>query len=260
MIAHRIPRDKTEVVIVGTMHGYHDQNPLYSREVLRDILMDLRPAAICVELDSYYFKADGTLDPWVIETPELAAAAPETVVAHEVCSALGIQMLPFDIEGRQEFFRQNRYWERIRESQEIVEKWLAQLSSENPQSEDLEHWRIMGYLDAAGTAMVTMGTPDILNSDAHDELMRVKGSRVWHTILARYPEVWQQVGEIKRLSSDYWQEQNAAMADNISRIAERFRGNRIVISVGAGHRYILRDLLVHDGSLVLAEFWSLRQK
>jgi len=247
---------KTEIVIMGTIHGRHDQNPRYSADVLRKILLDLQPAAICVELDGYYFDPDGSLQRWVVEREELRAASPEIVVAESVCSTLGIEILPFDIEGKQEFFQQTGFWERARQTSEAIDRWHQQLSAEHPESEDLEHWRTLENVDAALEAISMTQGPEEINCDAYDRLAHVKGSSVWNTILSRYPDLWQEVGEYKQLSYDWWQKQNSAMAENLSRIADRFCGKRIAVAVGAAHRYILRDKLSTDDSVTLTEFWA----
>jgi hypothetical protein len=42
--------DPTEVVLLGTLHGMHQQNPRYSLDTLRDLLVKLKPAAILRDL------------------------------------------------------------------------------------------------------------------------------------------------------------------------------------------------------------------
>jgi hypothetical protein len=46
------------------------------------------------------------------------------------------------------------------------------------------------------------------------------------------------------------------MADNIMRIAAQFPGKRLVVGVGAEHRYMLRDLLAGKPGIILKEFWE----
>ena len=53
------PSPVTEVVIVGTLHQGHYQNPHYSPDVLKDILVRLKPSAILNELPLSQIETDG---------------------------------------------------------------------------------------------------------------------------------------------------------------------------------------------------------
>ena len=44
------PSATTQVVILGTLHGAHKANTNYSLEILRNVIVAMKPAAILVEL------------------------------------------------------------------------------------------------------------------------------------------------------------------------------------------------------------------
>ena len=49
-------KEKTQVLVIGTIHGSHSDNPNYSYQDLVDILGTYKPDAICVEIPPSYFR------------------------------------------------------------------------------------------------------------------------------------------------------------------------------------------------------------
>jgi hypothetical protein len=103
------------------------------------------------------------------------------------------------------------------------------------------------------------GAPEIINSEAHDSIVRIKHS-FWYdivpTILEKYPEYETLINE-DHFFRDQWRQRNRIMADNIIKAAKQYTGKRLVVVTGATHRYILRDLLKDEKSIELKEYWQI---
>ena len=86
----------TEVIVLGSLHGRHYENPNYGVKCLENILVSLEPAAICVELDSTSFHADGR--------PREGIVIPHAEGQAELAAseALSVPLLPYDREGSEE--------------------------------------------------------------------------------------------------------------------------------------------------------------
>ena len=100
---------KTQVVIIGTLHGRHTTSAHYSVDVLKRILEDLSPAAILVELPRAWVDEHGRVAPSVLK----GADCPETPATNEVAVKLGVRQIAFDRPDRQENFRNTETVARI---------------------------------------------------------------------------------------------------------------------------------------------------
>ncbi|MHC4572442.1 MAG: hypothetical protein ACYS0C_10260, partial [Planctomycetota bacterium] len=90
---------KTQVVIIGTIHGGHYKNPKYSCEVLKEIILSLKPDAILNELPLSLVDPN---DRPLFRNPN---KHPEGWAADTVATKLGIRQIPFDRPDRQENFK-----------------------------------------------------------------------------------------------------------------------------------------------------------
>ena len=96
----------TEVIIIGTIHKWHLENPRYSPEVLKRILSALEPNAILNELPLSQVDKQGRP---IYKSRNTSA---EGWAADTVASQLGIRQIPFDRPDREENFKKTRYFER----------------------------------------------------------------------------------------------------------------------------------------------------
>ncbi len=247
---------KTEVVIVGTIHSAHFKNPKYSSEILKEIILSLRPDAILNELPLSQVKPNGRP---LFRDPQ---KHPEGWAADTVATQLGIRQIPFDRPDREENFRKTKYFEREKRWSAAIDKWCKQVKKEDPNSMDLRI-ALLWLRDAqrAHGHLTTNGPPEVINSKTNDSIIRIKHS-VWYdifpSILTKYPGYEILIDDC-RYFKDQWHERNRIMADNIVRAAKGYPGKRLVIVTGNYHRYILRDLLKDEKSIELKEYWEIKQ-
>jgi hypothetical protein len=252
-----IDDDKTQVMIIGTIHAAHHKNPKYSPEILKQIVLSLKPAAILIELPLSQVEANGRP---IERIKGKDSDSPEVGTIDEVASELGIKQIPFDRPDREENFRKTNYFERQKRANELARKLGEQLKKNDPESVDLKIGRLEGHAGQAEAHLFMNSAPEIINSEAHDSIIRIKKSLRYdilpNHILKKYPD-YEDLIDHYHFVRDQWNERNRIMADNIIAAAKQYRGKRIVVTTGATHRYILRDLLKDEESIGLREFWEI---
>src|SRR5260370_24323105 len=90
--------DSMEVVLLGTIHGMHQQNLRYSVDVLRDLIVRLKPGAILIELPPTIGREP------TIEKQRASGrfANDENWSANAAADVLQIPVVGYDREGRKE--------------------------------------------------------------------------------------------------------------------------------------------------------------
>lgn len=244
----------TETILIGTIHGSHTRNPNYGPQHLEEILLALQPAAIGVELYRALFNPDGALRDEVLSNTDY----PENAAANRAARALGVKLVPFDRENRDEHYAQTRHHEREERASAHLDAWLSQLAAHDADSTDLRIARLAEDATKAQLDLDHRAGPEIINSAAYDHLIRIKHS-LWDHILpalmAHHSDHQQAAADFEFLR-DEWRERNHIMADNIAAIAADYPGRRVAVLTGSEHRYLLRDLLAPNPAIALSEFWQ----
>jgi len=244
---------KTQVVIVGTIHSAHYKNPNYNPDILKEIILYLKPDAILNELPLSQVDPNGRP---LFRDP---LKNPEGWAADTVAQQLDIKQIPFDRPDRQENFKRANYFERQKRANELRKKWSERIQKNEPNSLNTKIAQLQGYAGQAEANLFLNAEPDIINSEAHDSIIRIKKS-LWYEIvpeiLKKYPE-YKNLIEADHFFQDQWIKRNKIMADNIVKAAKRYPGKRLIVIIGATHRYILRDLLKDNPHIELKEYWEL---
>lgn len=248
----------TEVVLLGTLHDAHNHNPTYGTKHLRDIIVGLRPAVICVELYSRFVNPDGTFDREYLSR----GPSPETLAAHAAATELGIRVMPFDREGRNEYYQEVRYFEREEKADADLVSWPDEAETLYPDDPDAEVGR--AYLEATKSQveLMALGLPRLINSEGFDALVRVRHiltDSVLPALMSRYPQR-QETVQFLRFHKAEWDERSQIMVKNILLIAEAFSGRRLAVLTGCEHRHDLRRLLAAQDTLAVKEFWELPEQ
>jgi hypothetical protein len=242
---------KTQIVIIGTLHEFHYNNPKYPPEVLKEIILALKPDAILNELPL------SKVDPNGRPLNHNYLASPECWAADMVATQLGVKQIPFDRPDREENFKKTNYFERQKKSNEQARKWLGELQENDPNSLDLKIVQI-GIDASQAQADLFDAAPEFINCNAFDLLIKIKHS-VWENILH---DLIEKYSDYKTLASEacflteQWHIRNRIMADNIIKAAKQYPRKRLVVITGAEHRYILRDLLKDESGIDLKEYWE----
>lgn len=97
---------QTEVCLVGTRH---EPCAYFNSDSVHVILSRVRPDVVLMELDSSFFDRNFRFD--LERYPDLLSTN-ETIAAHRYQQEQGVDLRPFEITGRNEWYRAHRYFER----------------------------------------------------------------------------------------------------------------------------------------------------
>ncbi len=247
---------KTKIVIVGGIHQAHHKNSKYSCEVLKEIILSLKPDVILNELPLSQIDPDGR----PIERLRDKQISPECWAADTAATQLGIKQIPFDRCDREENFKKTSYVQRRKRWGRFIKKWAKQLEKEDPNSLNIKIAQLLDWSAEAEAHLLKSSCPEVINSESHDSVIRIKHSLRYDIvpmILKQYPGFKTLIDDC-HFFKDQWHERNRIMADNIIKVAKEYPDKRLVIVSGATHRYILRDLLKDEKSIELKEYWEIK--
>jgi hypothetical protein len=148
-----------------------------------------------------------------------------------------LAVLPYDIAGRNAFYRKHDF---LRRSQALLDAFLAALETNHPMlSESIDrHFALKKKCNE--------GRPEVMNSELCDSVVELEhGFRraVRQHLLERGELSSLSDTEFFALEDEEWDRRNQAMADNLCRLSKASGKLRHVATVGHEHRYALIPLL-----------------
>lgn len=226
---------QTKVYVIGTTHQAVN---CINSEALEDILNKIRPDVILVEVDSSFLTKDFHFD--LEKYPDILSSSMENTAVNRYKQKNQVVLRPFDITGRNEFYRQNDYF--AKEDGlfgELLDmKANKDYSEENERLFDLAWSIIELYAEAENI------TSDDINSDVRQKFTELKYATydTFLNICENEPKLHKWI-DFARLQRDFWIRRNQTMVDNISLFAEEFRGKTIAVIVGFEHKYFIVNKL-----------------
>lgn len=260
-ITNQIPTNTppTQVVFLGALHDYHQKNPHYTLEILRGLIVACKPQAILVELPDTSRGKPTIIDGRLVEE---YAKRNEFWASQQAADELKIPIHPFDMDLLDDTRRETRFWERQREAGKQYAALMERRKNDEALAELRSHRLFHQDMERSVLAFAEKGTPTIINSEAFDSALRAKSR-----LKALFDEAVERVVETNPndqavlhgldFVSEEWQRRNACMADKIESYARRYQSKRIVVVVGAEHRYLLRELVGSRSALICKEYWEL---
>jgi hypothetical protein len=221
----------TKVYVVGTAH---EEKKYIHPGTLENILTRLQPDVFLSELDSTFFTKEFDYDlekyPDLISTNENISSYSYKQKHPEMA------LRPFDISGRNEFYRQNDYFTKEKGlfNDLFQMKENDEFSKANEQLFDLA-WSIMRFYGDAKTE-----TMEDINSDIREKFSELKYTTydVFLQICKDEPKLHKWI-DFAQLQRDFWIKRNLTMVNNISIVVEEFQGKTLVVFVGSEHKYFL---------------------
>ncbi|APZ47421.1 hypothetical protein BW723_14505 [Polaribacter reichenbachii] len=252
------PAVSTEIIVMGTQHK---AVPNFNSEILFNILEEVKPDLILLELDSIKFTPDFKLkevmENELIASDKYQAKYPET------------KLRPFEFEGRNQYRIDNG----MRPTDKLTLKLVDSLYNENLLT-TTEAEIFKTYKEALEPLKVIAAkSPENWNNSIADSLCEKRQFYQYQMI----PKITNTRKEFSsrflikpngekisyrngyQLWADFWDLRNQTMAKNIMTISEQNKGKKIVVLCGFMHRYyILKELkrLTKDKNIVLKEFYE----
>jgi hypothetical protein len=239
------------------LHEYHGKNPHYSQQVLLDILVACRPQAILVELPATKAGKPTVREGRLVEE---YARADELWASQQAAQKLKIPIHPFDMDRRDDLRQEQRYWERRSRAEKDFTTLLESKDDEYAELRALR--RFEEHLKKSILAFAGKGTPEIINSEAFDSILRARKQLqvvfdgAFERLLRSHPEHAALRRELDFVRRE-WNQRNEVMAKTIEGIAGQYKGRRLVVVTGAEHRHMLRDSLQATSGLILREYWNI---
>src|SRR5208283_2700737 len=129
--AHPARSKPAEVIILGTIHQAHRKNSKYSAEVLRDIIIRLKPVEILFEMPP---TSDGK--PTIVHDRMAFGDKDESWAANAAADSLNIPVLAYDQEGRDEIYKKTNYFARQESLDHKMSAYREDIQKNNPTSLD----------------------------------------------------------------------------------------------------------------------------
>lgn len=223
---------QSEVVLLGTGHDL-SQTPSFSPQVMVSIFEAFHPSILLLELPIDWFDGDSPAPNTrrILEKGTTSAMN----IAWAYCRRTGVRCLPFDVRGRNDFYRETRFLDR---EDAFWDAFLQEAKARTPLP--YEAVRRLATLkrscSRAAPEVLCSTICDAVVENEHgyrDELARNLLSMGWAYSDAAFFE----------LSTKEWNDRNRAMASNICDVGRNNAGARVIVTVGHEHRYALRRFL-----------------
>ncbi len=239
------------ICIIGTSHT---STGFCNVQVLDSVLNRVKPDLILVELDSSFFTSDFQFD--TVKRPYMLKeghASPEDIASNNYRKSHKASMRPFDITGRNDFYRENDFFNR----QDSMYKDIAryglggQLSERNQSDFSLLCKSLENVNDLEITTLRELNSEMLMNFLEIQEFI----------YLNKPLEIVETTDSLKKhagfahLQKDFWEKRNDTMIKNILHFTNEYR--RIVVLTGNLHRYYLvKGLNRVKGNFVIRDFWT----
>jgi len=237
---------QTEITIIGTVHRDTDK---YTTEALSEILTNVNPNVILMEYDHSFFDQSYEL--------KITSDSTENNAIKQFRLNNKIPIRPFDIEGRNKYYRDNDYFAKW---DQLYDK-IYELEENNLLNPASLYRRDLDQKVGSIKFVWAFETPFMINSRLGDQLVKVSNESMLEGTkiiidntpqLAEFKEFWD-------LVTDEWHRRNQAMVENILKWSQEFADKRIVVLVGAEHRWYLRELLLDkqvEHKFLLKEYYD----
>lgn len=196
--------DLAEVVVVGTMYQWHLHSPMYSLEVLTDLIKRTDPEVLCIEFS-----------PEQLENESACAAKPEYPDA----------IMPFAEKNGIPLVSLQQRTESWSEYQRMVQKEIDRIRSDPEMSVKWEFWT---ELRESMGEVYSRSLFDFL-CQAYDTWIEIVHGKF-------YSRLFPELGRL-------WDEWNQQYLETITKTIEDNPDRRITVTVGVQHKYWLNNRL-----------------
>ncbi len=244
--------DRTEIVMIGTLHEGHRKNASYSVYDLHKILRRLQPEVLFLDLPTSLSGRRGTIPRRIINEGDL----PELEALREIVSKENLDVVPFDIPDLID--RIERINSRRDEAGELLHQWQSELERNESNAMYLQMLSLALELREIQNFHFTHADPFMINSNGFDRIVRLRHN-IWSELL---PEILRKFARFEKLRSywinyyEFWYYRNTKMVEHIQQIISHVQGKRCVMLVGAEHRYVLKDMFPRSEHYTIKEFYE----
>ncbi|RYX82130.1 hypothetical protein EON73_04450 [bacterium] len=232
------------VWLIGTAH---EKNNYINADSLTNIFNKIKPDLLLLELEEKHFTKDFKYDTTKYPLKDYLTSN-ENIAAYNYQQQTNVQLRPFDIKGRHEFYEKVDY--RNKENKMFGEIFNLYKNNRLSGNTKVDFEILLASLNNYSNLRFTSLRE--ANSDVATKFMALK-SKVDFELMVSIIEQNQELKKwltFAKLRKNYWAERNNVMAENIVRYCNEFKNKKIIIMVGNDHKYILLELLKQNNILV----------
>jgi hypothetical protein len=240
--------DTTSIVVVGTVHNGTER---FTNDSLFNIIKRVHPDLILMELDSSFFTPSMTLK------SEFQQITLETSVLTKYMNSNKVMIRPYEIEGRNKIYQDNKYFEQQKE----LSKALNQATRHNLiQGESKLLFEAIIRFDDITQAFAS-DFPNVINSYSCSVVMDSKqyyANEGMIKIVASIPSLNQFIS-FATFKRDFWVKRNETMVKKIIGWKNLLQPKIILILCGFEHKYYLINSLKNQSianNFKLREYWT----
>jgi hypothetical protein len=225
------------VWLIGTTHK---ERQYVNADSILLALNRVRPDVILMELEAKHFTKDFKFDTATYPLKDYLVTD-ENKASYQYQQQRGIQLRPFDIEGRHAFYEKEQY----RERENKLFATIMTLYKSNKLSAACKTDFELLLLALSSYSTLSFTSLKELNSDVSASFIALKSAVDLDLMLSIVKQTKELAGWLAfaELRKAYWQKRNTVMCENIIRYSKEFAGKRVVVLVGNDHKYILKNML-----------------
>lgn len=228
---------QSQVWLIGTAH---EEKTYANADSLLRVLNKIKPDVILMELEAKHFTQDFKFDTATYPLKDYLVTS-ENRASYTYQQQRGIQLRPFDIEGRHAFYEKEKYRER---ENKLFAAMMAMYKSNQLSAACKTDFELL-LLALSSYSTLSFRSLKESNSDVSTKFIALKSAvdlDLMISIVKRTNALagWLAFAELRKT---YWQQRNTVMCENIVRYSREFAGKRMVVLVGNDHRYILKNML-----------------
>lgn len=228
---------QSQVWLIGTAH---EENNYINPDTLINIFNKIEPDLILLELEEKHFTKEFTYDTTKYSLEDFLQSN-ENIAAYKYQQQHHIQLRPFDINGRHDYYQK----EDINNKEKKMFGEMMTLYTSNKLSENSKVDFEILLAALSEYSQLHFSSLKEANSDIAAKFLALKNKINFQLMISVVKQTKKLHHWLKfaRLRSDYWDIRNKAMAENIIKYVNEFKGRKVIVMVGNDHRSALLEMM-----------------
>lgn len=228
---------QNEIWLIGTAH---EENNYINPDSLTNIFNKIKPDLILIELEETHFTKDFKFNTEKYPLDDFLTTN-ENIASYHYQRLNEIQLRPFDLNGRHDFYKKEKYHEKENKMfGEMLNLYREDKFSENCKIDfEILLQTLKSYSELKFNSLKES------NSDITTKFLSLKNKinfELMISIIKRTDKLkeWLEFAELRK---EFWDRRNKVMTENIVKYTNEFLGKKIIVIVGNDHKYALLELL-----------------
>ncbi len=237
--------------MIGTSHiATNYQNT----DTLIEILNKIKPDVVLIELDSSFFTKKFDFD--TLNFPDILEKSNENNATFFYKKSYKIDIRPFDITGRNDFYERTDFFRKQGEMYSKISDLYNKGMLNERNRKDFELFDFTLNL----TNNIKYSSLQELNSLPALKLTELRQKILYNETIeiVKSDSLLHKWIDFAELQKDFWIKRNKVMVENIVKISKQYKKEKIVVFVGANHKYFILNLLKkeNDNNFLIKDYFK----